>query len=131
MRSASGELSLVELRPDQDALVIHRAAVPGQERVFQLVVREWLREIRLPASAEGAGKMVVARHWQERSRDGAAVATELGDVVLQCSLVPPAPRRPEATPNETDSGGAASAGESASRPAPEPSGEQVDPRTGY
>ncbi len=132
LRNASGEHILVELRPDQDALVIRRVEVPGQEHVFQVVVREWLREFRLPATAGGSGKMVVARQWQESSREGGGVATELADLVLQCALVPPAATGAETSGKQTD--GAATevaAGESETGPALEPSNGPPDPRTGY
>jgi hypothetical protein len=132
VRNAAGEHVLVERRPDQDALVIHRVSAPGQDYVFQVVVGGWLREIRLPVTAGGSGKMVVARDWRERPQESGFLATELGDVVVQCSLLPHGATGTERTRNSTDVTTAAMpAGESELRPAPEPSGGEPDPRTGY
>ena len=132
VRNAAGEHVVAELRPDQDVLVIHRVSAIGQNHVFQVVVRDSLREIRLPVRSGSAGKMVVARQWQQGSFEGRDAATELRDVVLECALVATAAAGLGVSDSGADSGEAAGPdGGSEPPPAPEPPDGSPDPRTGY
>ena len=77
---------LVESRPGYDSLVSSGGFLVGSELVFQIVVRDTLREVRLPSGGL-AGSLVLADRWVEAED---ARATDL-HVVLRCRLLPVAP----------------------------------------
>jgi hypothetical protein len=88
VQDSTGQQVLVEVRGGYDSLVIRNRFVDQADLVFQVALERTLREIRVPASGPGLGRMVVSRTWSERELADGGFRAEPHDAVLTCTLEP-------------------------------------------
>jgi hypothetical protein len=84
----AGRQVLVEVRGGYDSLVIRNRFVDQADVVFQVALEDTLREIRVPASGGGRGRMIIARTWSERDLPDGGFWAVPRDAVLTCTLDP-------------------------------------------
>jgi hypothetical protein len=83
---------LVDEKPAYDAIVVDNGFVRGSERVYQLAIKRtssapYLREYRVPASGNKAGRISIVKDFTDEETDRGFVAAYRAPLVT-CELLP-------------------------------------------